>query len=118
MEIKDDYLVYVFVFIGWKDGLVVEFYVERRNYGLSGYCKHRIKRHDVQDIIFLLAIISRAVIRLFSVVRQRCFHRDRQDDRALRLRRLRLRHRRHRPHMAPVMSIRHQSYDNSVSNKH
>lgn len=52
MEIKDDYLVYVFVFIGWKDGLVVEFYVERRNYGLSGYCKYRIKRHEIQDIIF------------------------------------------------------------------
>lgn len=52
MEIKDDCLAYVFVFIGWEDGPVVEFDVDRRNYGLSGYCKYRIKRHDIQDIIY------------------------------------------------------------------
>lgn len=52
MEIKDDYLVYVFVFTGWEDGLVAEFHVGRRNYELSGYCKYRIKRHDIQDIFF------------------------------------------------------------------
>lgn len=54
MEIKDDCLGYVFVFIGWEDGMVAVFHVERRDYGLSGYCKYRIKRHDIQDIIRFL----------------------------------------------------------------
>lgn len=42
-------------FIGWEDGLVTEWYVKGRNYGLSGYCEYRIKRHDIQDIIYFFS---------------------------------------------------------------